>query len=89
MCEGREEGEMDGIIVNGVPCSDFPDTVIEANNLTWGGISIVGEMKSGFPVPKIPQIADAGAIIVTAVFIMFIGFVESIAVAKTYSTLYK
>ena len=64
-------------------------TVIEANNLTWGGISIVGDMQSGFPVPKVPQLAGAGSIIVTAVFIMFIGFVESIAVAKTYSTLFK
>ena len=65
------------------------ETVTGPDGLTWAGISIVGDMQSGFPVPKVPQLAGAGSIIVTAVFIMFIGFVESIAVAKTYSTLYK
>ena len=67
----------------------FTDTVIQANNRTWAGVTIVGEIKSGFPTPSLPRLKDAGSLIITAVFITFIGFIESIAVAKAYATKYK
>jgi MFS superfamily sulfate permease-like transporter len=56
---------------------------------THAGINIVGHLTSGFPTPKLPPLAKSGEVFVTAVFVMFIGFMESISVAKTYATLNK
>ena len=66
------------------------DSVIDSDTgYTYGGINIVGNIHSGFPTPTFPPLKNAGSVILTATFIMFIGFVESIAVAKTYSQVYR
>jgi MFS superfamily sulfate permease-like transporter len=61
--------------------------VISSGRITSAGIKIIGDMKSGFPTPSFPRLDQFGTLFTTAVFVMFIGFVESIAVAKTYATL--
>jgi MFS superfamily sulfate permease-like transporter len=67
----------------------FADVKTSAGRRTSAGINIVGDMSSGFPIPSLPPLSKAGDVIVTAVFVMFIGFIESISVAKTYATLNK
>jgi sulfate permease, SulP family len=38
-----------------------------------------------FPVPVFPALSQMGAVVETALFAMFVGFIESIAVAKMYA----
>jgi MFS superfamily sulfate permease-like transporter len=56
---------------------------------TIAGINVVGSMSSKFPIPSFPPLEKAGDVIITAVFVMFIGFIESISVAKTYAAINK
>ena len=81
-------------VADSVIDSDFGNSNATAKlngtgSFTHGGVSIVGNIHSGFPTPTVPPLKDAGSVILTATFIMFIGFVESIAVAKTYSQVYR
>ncbi len=53
------------------------------------GINMVPVTDSAFPAPKIPPMDKAGEVLLTAVFVMFIGFIESVSVTKTYGTINK
>ncbi len=52
---------------------------------THSGVKIIGDVPMRFPTPTLPALADAPTVLLTAVFAMFVGFMESIAVAKTYA----
>ncbi len=54
--------------------------------LTEAGVAIMGDMKLGLPKPISPTL-DGGKIVLTAVLIMFVGAVESIAVVKTFGAI--
>lgn len=56
--------------------------------LTSAGVKIIGHVDMDVPSPAFPDLSDAGILFQTAVFAMFVGFIESIAVAKTYSLVY-
>lgn len=52
---------------------------------THAGVKIIGTVPMRVPIPALPRLADAMAVLPTAMFAMFVGFIESIAVAKTYA----
>ncbi len=52
---------------------------------THAGVKIIGTVPMRVPVPTLPKLADAMAVLPTAMFAMFVGFIESIAVAKMYA----
>lgn len=56
--------------------------------LNGGGMTIVGDVPSGLPAPVWPAFAwaDVQALLPGALTIAFVGFMESIAVAKVYAT---
>jgi sulfate permease, SulP family len=68
--------------------------VILATLATWGfglherGVAIVGAVPSGLPVPSLPSLNGGAlsALLVTALTISFVGFMESFAVAKSIAT---
>jgi len=56
--------------------------------LDSGGIAIVGTVPSGFPAPQIPpiDISLMSSLIVPALIIALLGYVESISIARTLAT---
>ncbi len=64
-----------------------PDTKLGGGYITEAGVKIVGKMDSAFPTPSMPDLGRASSVLVTAVFVMFVGIVEAISVAKTYGVL--
>ena len=64
-------------------CADT--TAANGSVYTHDGVKIIGNVPIKFPVPALPKLADAATVFPTAVFAMFVGFIESIAVAKTYA----
>ena len=59
--------------------------MVGSGAITADGIKIVGKVAAKFPTPVVPDFATAAKLIQTAVFAMFVAFVESLAVAKTYA----
>jgi MFS superfamily sulfate permease-like transporter len=53
----------------------------------FAGIRLIGKVPSAFPTPALPPLGrfPASQLLTTAVTVMFVGFVESVAVAKTYA----
>jgi SulP family sulfate permease len=52
------------------------------------GIALVGRVPSSFPVPAMPPLSRAVELLPAAVSISFVGYIESIAVAKMYAVKY-
>jgi MFS superfamily sulfate permease-like transporter len=52
---------------------------------THAGVKIIGNVDMTFPAPVFPSFSEMGAVVETALFAMFVGFIESIAVAKMYA----
>jgi SulP family sulfate permease len=63
------------------------DTKLKGGYLTEAGIKIVGKMDASFPTPSMPDLGRASKVLVAAIFVMFVGVVEAISVAKTYGVL--
>ncbi len=71
--------------------------VIISTLVVWGaalnapGVSIVGEVPSGLPAFSVPtfSLTELRALLPTALIIALVGFMESIAVAKTFASRYR
>ena len=66
-----------------------PEVLAAVTFLHVAGINMGPVTDSAFPAPKIPPMDKAGEVLLTAVFVMFIGFIESVSVTKTYGTINK